>query len=110
MTQSEQKETDETPENILTTLESEQEPPIKTQKVEETKKQEQKDEDTNQKTSGDKIITPTLGEIYAAQGQYSKAIHVFETLLKKHPDKQEYLQKIELLKKKLEESKDAPKD
>lgn len=110
LTQSEQKGTDETPENILTTLESEQEPPIKTQKVEETKKQEQKDEDTNQKTSGDKIITPTLGEIYAAQGQYSKAIHVFETLLKKHPDNQEYLQKIELLKKKLEESKDAPKD
>ncbi|NIR48389.1 tetratricopeptide repeat protein, partial [candidate division KSB1 bacterium] len=53
---------------------------------------------------------PTLGEIYAAQGQYAKAIDVFELLLKKHPDNESYAKKIEMLKKKLEESKDAPKN
>ncbi|MFQ5601873.1 MAG: tetratricopeptide repeat protein [bacterium] len=63
-----------------------------------------------QKPVREKIVTPTLGEIYAAQGQYAKAIGVFELLVKKHPDNQVYSQKIEILKKKLEESRDAPKD
>ncbi len=54
----------------------------------------------------DKIVTPTLGEIYAAQGQYSKAIDVFETLIKKHPDNEFYIQKIATLKQKLTESQD----
>lgn len=53
------------------------------------------------RSSGEKIVTPTLGEIYAAQGQYSKAIDVFETLLKKYPDNDLYIGKIEQLKKKL---------
>ncbi|MGH7454979.1 MAG: tetratricopeptide repeat protein, partial [bacterium] len=34
----------------------------------------------------EKIVTPTLGEIYAAQGQYTKAIGVFELLSKKEPN------------------------
>ena len=59
------------------------------------------------KARGDKIVTPTLGEIYAAQGQYSKAIDVFETLLKKHPENDFYLKKINHLKKKLAEAKDV---
>jgi len=59
------------------------------------------------KARGDKIVTPTLGEIYAAQGQYSKAIDVFETLLKKHPENDFYLKKIDHLKQKLAEVKDA---
>lgn len=59
---------------------------------------------------GDKIVTPTLGEIYAAQGQYSKAIDVFETLIKKHPDNEFYIEKIAMLKKKLDESKDESKN
>lgn len=55
---------------------------------------------------GDKIVTPTLGEIYAAQGQYSKAIDVFETLIKKHPDNDFYHEKIAMLKQKLAEQRD----
>ena len=50
-----------------------------------------------------KFFTPTLGEIYAAQGQYAKAITVFEGLLKKDPQNQVYRQKLEYLKKKLDE-------
>ena len=52
----------------------------------------------------EKIVTPTLGEIYAAQRQYAKAISVYEMLLKKDPDNEIYLQKMALLQKKLEES------
>lgn len=55
-------------------------------------------------SEGQKIVTPTLGEIYAAQGQYAKAIGVFEMLLNKHPDREDYRQKIDELKRKLEES------
>ncbi len=60
------------------------------------------------KKQGDKIVTPTLGEIYAAQGQYGKAIDVFETLIKKYPDNEFYKQKIDLLRKKMAEVADAP--
>lgn len=52
----------------------------------------------------EKIVTPTLGEIYAAQHQYSKAIGVYEILRKKDPDNEMYLKKIEYLQQKLEES------
>lgn len=63
------------------------------------------------KSAGEeKIVTPTLGEIYAAQGQYAKAINVFELLLKKHPENETFAKKITILKRKLEESKNAPKD
>ncbi len=51
----------------------------------------------------DKFVTPTLGEIYAAQGQYSKAINVFELLLEKTPDNEFYKSKLEYLKKKQSE-------
>lgn len=53
----------------------------------------------------DKIVTPTLGEIYTAQQQYAKAIGVYEILKKNDPDNLNYQQKIDYLKKKLEESK-----
>ncbi|NOY77126.1 MAG: tetratricopeptide repeat protein [Calditrichaeota bacterium] len=49
------------------------------------------------------IVTPTLGEIYAAQGHYSKAIGVYEILLKKDPDNQTYKDKIAYLRGKLAE-------
>lgn len=62
---------------------------------------------SRRKARDDKIVTPTLGEIYTAQGQYTKAIDVFETLLKKHPENDFYLKKIGHLKKKLAEAKDA---
>lgn len=65
---------------------------------------------TRKKKPEGKIVTPTLGEIYAAQGQYTKAIDVFELLLKKHPDNESYAQKIEMLRKKLQETKNAPKN
>ena len=64
---------------------------------------EEGDEEGNQ---GDqKIVSPTLGEIYAAQGQYAKAIKIYESLLKSNPDEEgRYREKIEALRKKLDES------
>lgn len=63
------------------------------------------DEEPEKKDSEEKedkkIVTPTLGEIYVAQGQYTKAIRVYETLLKKNPGEERYRQKIEELKGKL---------
>jgi tetratricopeptide (TPR) repeat protein len=53
----------------------------------------------------EKFVTPTLGEIYAAQGQYAKAINVFELLLKKNPDNEWYKTKLDYLKKKLQEDR-----
>ncbi len=55
----------------------------------------------------EKIVTPTLGEIYAAQGQYTKAIGVFELLSKKEPNNRNYRDKIEYLKKRLQETQNA---
>jgi len=51
-----------------------------------------------------KIVTSTLGEIYAVQGQFDKAIQVYEALLEKNPKEQKYLDKIADLKKKLKEA------
>ena len=56
------------------------------------------------------IVTPTLGEIYAAQGHFDKAIEVYEILLRKDPTNQVYIEKIEYLKKRLEESKRKEED
>jgi|YelNatPaOPRAMG01_1025707.scaffolds.fasta_scaffold00014_38 tetratricopeptide (TPR) repeat protein len=50
------------------------------------------------------LVTPTLGEIYAAQGQYAKAIGVFQVLKERDPDNPEWDRKIEMLKRKLMES------
>jgi tetratricopeptide (TPR) repeat protein len=55
----------------------------------------------------EKIVTPTLGEIYAAQGQYTKAIGVFELLSKKEPNNKNYREKIDYLKKRLQETQNA---
>jgi len=52
----------------------------------------------------ERIVTPTLGEIYAAQGQYAKAISVFTILARKHPDNPRFRERIEQLQRKLEES------
>ena len=51
----------------------------------------------------EKFVTPTLGEIYAAQGQYAKAISVFEMLMKKNPENEWYRTKLEYLRKRLED-------
>ena len=55
----------------------------------------------------EKIVTPTLGEIYAAQGQYAKAIGVFELLSRKEPNNKLYREKIDYLKKRLQETQNA---
>jgi hypothetical protein len=71
--------------------------------------QKSEDENSSEETEGKtgrskgKIYTPTLGEIYAAQGQYAKAIIVYETLIKNNPENVGYRQKLEFLKKKLAE-------
>ena len=57
---------------------------------------------TNRKK--ERIVTPTLGEIYTAQHQYSKAINVYEILRKKDPENELYIKKIQYLQQKLEES------
>ena len=51
-----------------------------------------------------KIVTPTLGEIYAAQGQFAKAIEIYEELLSQNPGEIKYRNKIDELKQKLNES------
>jgi len=52
-----------------------------------------------------KIVSPTLGEIYAAQGQYAKAIKIYETLINNNPkEESRYREKIEALQKKLDDS------
>ncbi|MBN2416647.1 tetratricopeptide repeat protein [bacterium] len=54
--------------------------------------------------SAPRIVSPTLGEIYAAQGQYAKARKVFEQLFEMHPDNEQYRQKIEEMRKKAQEN------
>jgi tetratricopeptide (TPR) repeat protein len=51
-----------------------------------------------------KIVTSTLGEIYAAQGQFEKAIEVYEALLEKSPKESRYKDKIADLKKRFKEA------
>jgi tetratricopeptide (TPR) repeat protein len=40
------------------------------------------------------ILTPTIGEIYIAQGRFKEAIDVFEQLLEKEPDNHRFQKKI----------------
>lgn len=65
---------------------------------------EKPDSEAKKMTKEQKLVSPTLGEIYAAQGQYAKAIRVYETLLEKNPDDEGYQEKIEELKQKLKDS------
>jgi hypothetical protein len=44
------------------------------------------------------ILSPTLGEIYIAQGRFDEAIGVFKQLLAKDPENSRYQRKIEDLK------------
>ena len=69
------------------------------------KEKKSKPKSVKQEKKGNKIISPTLGEIYAAQGQYSKAIKVYENLIEKNPDNEtKYREKIEELKQKQNET------
>ena len=51
------------------------------------------------------ILSPTLGEIYIAQGRFDEAIKVFEQLLEKDPENYRYKKKISDIQKMLEKSK-----
>jgi tetratricopeptide (TPR) repeat protein len=42
----------------------------------------------------DELVTETLGTIYMAQGNYLKAIKVYESLIYKFPDKEAYFKKL----------------
>lgn len=50
------------------------------------------------------FVTPTLGEIYIAQGQYEKAMQIYQALLEKNPNEKRYKDKIEEIQRKLRES------
>jgi len=65
----------------------------------------EEDDDAGAEKPKDKFVTPTLGEIYAAQGQYAKAINVFEMLLKKNPENEWYRTKLDYLRKRQAEEK-----
>jgi hypothetical protein len=65
----------------------------------------EEDEESNAEKTKDKFVTPTLGEIYAAQGQYAKAVNVFEMLLKKNPENEWYRTKLDYLRKRQAEEK-----
>jgi len=88
------------------------EPPIKKAPIEPQKEEESFQTSAEPEISDtgesqrkkEKIVTSTLGEIYAAQHQYAKAIGVYEILRRKDPENELYKQKIEYLQKKLEES------
>ncbi len=97
--------TPETPEPEI--FRGEEEKPEEYRRPETEKKVETQAEITEPEQSAspkDKFVTPTLGEIYAAQGQYAKAINVFELLQEKQPDNEYYKTKLEYLKKKLDET------
>jgi tetratricopeptide (TPR) repeat protein len=46
-----------------------------------------------------RIVSKTLGEIYASQGQIRESIKVFEKLLEQNPDDESIKRKISELKK-----------
>jgi uncharacterized protein HemY len=78
------------------------EPELKTRDKEPMEPKNESPPENKKKT---KIMTPTLGEIYLAQGQFEKAVKVYENLLEKTPDNKQYQEKIEELKKKLKDAK-----
>ncbi len=56
------------------------------------------------------ILSPTLGEIYIAQGRFEEAIDVFKQLLEKDPENPRYGRKIEDLQVIIDKQKSSPKD
>ena len=58
-----------------------------------------------EETMAPKILTPTLGEIYIAQGQFDKALEVYRNLLEMHPNEKKYQEKIAILQEKIKDMK-----
>jgi len=56
-----------------------------------------------EQTGASKILTPTLGEIYIAQGQYEKALNIFKQLSEMHPKEVKYQEKIKSLEEKIKD-------
>ena len=54
------------------------------------------------KPTGERIATKTLAELYASQGDWKRAIEVYEQLLKKFPTNTAYQQRLGELKNKQE--------
>jgi tetratricopeptide (TPR) repeat protein len=77
--------------------------PIQMEKSDEQDEEPLMSVESRYSDTKEKFVTPTLGEIYAAQGQYAKAISVFEVLQKRHPDNEWYASKLEYLRKRLTE-------
>lgn len=64
---------------------------------------DRKESSVSSGAGGDSIVSETLANIYITQGEFKEALSIFERLLKKNPQKQEYYsQKISELKAKLE--------
>jgi tetratricopeptide (TPR) repeat protein len=53
------------------------------------------DRSAQTKTGKPPILSPTLGEIYIAQGRFDEAINVFQELLAKDPQNSRYQRKID---------------
>jgi len=90
---------------INQTLDDEPEP-LQSEEPDVDEKQVYEERQPAKSKAKEKIVTPTLGEIYAAQHQYAKAIGVYEILKKNNPNNPIYQQKIDYLKRRLEESQD----
>jgi len=54
---------------------------------------------SDDQTDRGEIHTPTLGELYARQGHYEKAVEIYENLLQDEPWNQTYQQRLDELKK-----------
>jgi len=50
-----------------------------------------------------KIATKTLAELYASQGDWARAVEVYEALLEKFPTNEAYKKRLEILKSKITE-------
>lgn len=57
---------------------------------------EQKYDDPEDQTE---ILTPTLGELYAEQGHYDKAVEIYENILQDEPWNRKYQQRLDELRK-----------
>lgn len=62
-------------------------------------KDEEIPQQPSQKPAKKRIVSKTLGEIYASQGQINEAISVFEKLLEQQPGNEEIIRKLSELKK-----------
>lgn len=67
--------------------------------------EKQAEEKKTEKTGKPPILSPTLGEIYIAQGRFEEAIDVFNRLLEKDPENTRFQRKIDDLKKILAKKK-----